>query len=359
MLRALRGVVFLLCLAILASCAGGKFGGLGAASCPALGSGDPMQANFSADVKANAEVRAFVAATKDLMDASLKMEALATQACRAMGKDLGVPDSAMASNSDEPGASAKAACGALSAQIDAVFRAGIQVKVQASPPQCQVDASAKAQCEGSCSAQVDPGQIVASCEPAKLSGFCQGRCEGQCEGRCNGQCNGQCSAKDAQGNCAGQCSGTCSGGCDATCHAKCEGQWQAPKCEGSVQGPSASAECQGSCNARAELRAQCTPGQVQVQVNQQNEMSMRLVATLQANLPWLLQAQLALGQRIMGSAQAVVQIGGRLPKVIGNAGMQAVACVAAAANASVEATARIDVSVKASANVSGKVGAGG
>lgn len=359
MLRVLRSLVFFLCFAVLASCAGGKFGGLGAAACPALGSGDPMQANFSADVRANAEVRAFVAATKDLMDASIRMEALATQACRAMGKDLGVPDSAMSTDDDAPGAKAKAACGALSAQIDAVFRAGIQVRVQAQPPQCQVDVQAKAQCEGSCNVQVDPGQIVASCEPAKLSGYCQGRCEGTCEGRCNGQCQGTCSAKDAQGNCAGTCQGTCSGGCDATCHAKCEGQWQAPKCEGSVQGPSASGECQGSCNARADLRAQCTPGAVNVQVSQQTEMGMRLMATLQANLPYLLQAEFALGKRVMASAQAVVQIGGRLPKVIGQAGMQAMACVAAAANASVEATARIDVSIKASASVSGKVGAGG
>ncbi len=359
MFRAFRLLILVLCFGFLASCTDGKFGGLGAAACPQLGSGDPMQASFSADVRANAEVRAFVAASKDLVEASMRMEALATQACRAMGHDLGIPDQAMTSSDDSPGSSAKAACGALGAQIDAVFRAGIQVRVQATPPQCQVDASVKAQCDASCNVQVDPGRIVAECEPARLSGYCQGRCGGTCEGRCSGQCQGQCSAQDAQGNCAGTCNGTCSGSCDATCHAKCEGEWQAPKCEGSVQGPSASADCQGNCQARADLRAQCTPGQVSVQVNQQTEMAMRLSATLQANLPFLLQAEFALGKRVLGDVQVVVQSGGRLPKIVGNAGAQAVACIAAAANASVEASARINVSVKASASVSGRVGAGG
>ncbi|MBK7580282.1 MAG: hypothetical protein IPI67_08775 [Myxococcales bacterium] len=343
---------------VSASCMDGKFGALGGLACPALGSGDPMQMSFSANAKANAEVRAFVAATKDLMQASIQMEALATTACTNMGRDLGVPDQAMKAKNDEPGASAKAACGALSAQVDWILKQGIQISVQAAPPQCQMDFQAKAQCEGQCNVQVDPGQIVAQCEPGKLSGYCQGTCQGQCEGRCNGQCNGQCSAVDAQGRCAGTCNGTCNGGCDATCHASCQGQWQSPKCEASVQGPSASGECQGSCNARASLRAQCTPGQVNVSVSQNAEAAMRLAATLRANLPYLIQAEVGLGKRVLGDVKVVVDIGGRLPKVIGNAGAQAVACVAAAANASVQASVRINVSVQASANVSGRVGAG-
>lgn len=355
-----RAVLAFAFIALLASCMDSRFGALGGAACPALmGSGDPMQMNFSANAKANAEVKAFVAATKDLMQVSMQMEAIATTACRNMGRDLGIPDQAMTPKKDEPGAAAKAACGALSVQIDSILRQGIQVQVQASPPSCQADLQAKASCEGQCNVQVDPGQIVAQCEPAKLSGYCQGRCEGRCEGTCNGQCQGQCSAVDAQGRCVGQCNGTCSGQCNATCHAKCEGQWQAPKCEGYVQGPSASGECQASCNARASFRAQCTPGQVNVNVNQNAEMAMRLAATLRANLPALIQAQVGLGKRLLGDIKVVVDVGGRLPKVIGNAGMQAAACVAAAANASVQASVRVNVSIQASASVSGKVGAGG
>lgn len=335
---------------------GGKYGPLGA-TCPALVSGDPMQAQFSVNARANAKVRAFVAAAKSLVEASVQMEALATEACRNMARDLGVPEEATRPRNDDPGASAQAACGALSAQIDSILRAGIQVSVQATPPQCQANVQAKAACEGSCNVEVDPGQIVAQCEPGKLSGYCQGRCVGRCEGVCQGQCQGQCSAVDAQGQCNGQCNGTCNGGCSATCHARCEGQWQAPKCEGHVTPPSADAECNASCHAKAQLEAQCTPAQVNVQTNANAEMAMRLAATLRTHLPYLLKAEIGLGKRVIQDAQVVVKVGGELPKIIGDAGAQAVACVAAASSAAVSASARINVSVQASASVSGKVGA--
>jgi hypothetical protein len=105
------------------------------------------------------------------------------------------------------------------------------------------------------------------------------------------------------------------------------------------------------------VNAQCTPAQVQVQVGQNVEMAARLAATLQANLPQLLHAQLALGQRLMGDVQVVVDVGAQLPRIVGNAGAQALACIAAASEASVQASASIRVSVQASASVSGRVGA--
>ena len=335
---------------------GGKYGPFGAA-CPQISSGDPLQASFSANARANAKVRAFVAAAKDLAELSLQMEAMAAEACTRMARDLAVPDQELAPKSDEPGERAKVACGVLSARIDMILRQGIQVRVQAQPPACQADLQAKAHCEGMCDVDVDPGYIVASCEPARLSGYCQGRCVGRCEGRCSGDCQGNCAARDASGHCAGQCDGNCSGGCDATCHARCEGQWQAPKCEGMVKPPSADAECNASCNARASFRAQCQPARVLVQVNQTGELAARLMATLQANLPQLLQAEIALGKRILGDVRVVVEVGAQLPKVVGEAGAQALACIAAGASASVQASARIDVTVKASASVTGRVGA--
>ena len=88
------------------------------------------------------------------------------------------------------------------------------------------------------------------------------------------------------------------------------------------------------------------------------DAAMRLAATLRANLPYLLQAEIGLGKRVLGDVKVVVDVGGRLPKIIGNAGAQAVACVAAAAHASAQASVRINVSVQASASVSGRVGAG-
>ncbi len=348
--------LLLVALGVLFSCTGGGgFGALGGAACPALTSGDPMAFQFSANAKANAKVKAFVVAARSLVDVSIEMEALATKACSNMGRDLGIPDAQMAPKGDEPGASVKAACGALSARIDMILKSGIGVRAQVQAPQCQADFQAKARCDAACDVQVDPGQIIAQCEPGKLSGYCQGRCDGRCEGTCQGQCNGQCSAVDAQGNCNGQCNGTCSGGCSATCHASCQGQWQAPKCEGHVTPPSVDAECNASCSATANLRAQCTPGQVMVQTNANTEAAMRLVQTLQVNLPWLIKAELGLGRRVAGDVKTVVQIGGQLPKIVGDAGAQAMACIAGAAHASAQASVRINVSIQASASVNGKV----
>jgi hypothetical protein len=297
-------------------------------------------------------------AARDLNGLSLQMESEATTACRNMGHDLGLSDMQMAPQSGNPGASAQAACNAVSMQIDGILRQGIQVRVQATPPQCQANLNAKASCDASCSAQVDPGAIVAQCQPARLSGMCQGRCTGQCDGTCQGQCQGTCMARDAAGNCAGQCQGTCVGSCGGTCHFRCEGQWQAPRCEGYVQPPSADAECNASCNAHANFNASCTPAYVQVQGFQNTDMALRLAATLRTNLPLLLHAEIALGRRLAGDVRTVVDMGAQLPRVVGDAGAEGMACIAAASSASVQASARIDVSVQASANVSGRVGAG-
>lgn len=353
-------VVLLAVPALVSSCyGGGVYGPLGA-TCPQLSSNmDPLNAHFSANAQADAKIRTFVSAAKDLVTVSVQMQNEAAQACQRMGHDLGVPPAQMQpEDSEKPGASAQAACNAVAARIDAIMRQGIQIRVQGYPPRCQANMQAKAQCNAACQVQVSPAQIVAQCQPARLSGYCNGTCQGQCDGSCNGQCQGQCSAKGPNGQCAGQCNGTCTGGCNGTCHASCRGTWQAPKCEGSVQGPSANGECNASCNAKAEFRASCTPAQINVMTNANTQEAMRLVATLRANLPELLHAELALGKRLVGSARVVVNIGGQLPKVVGNAGAQALACVAAAANASVKASARINVSIQASASVSGRVGAG-
>jgi hypothetical protein len=353
--RVASGILPLLSAALL-HCTGFGESSLGATACPQLhGAGSALGASYSADARASAKVGAFVQASKDLMNVSLQMEGEAAEACTRMGYDLGLSPAQMAPR-DGLGGKAAGACGAAAARIDAILRQGMRVSASVTPPQCQASASAEAQCQGSCSATVTPAEIVARCEPARLSGMCQGRCTGRCDGTCRGDCNGQCAVRDAQGKCAGACSGDCIGACDATCHARCEGQWQAPRCEGSVQGPSADAECQGSCRAHADVQASCTPAIVVVQPVQGGDMALRLAATLQANLPLLLHAELALGRRLIGDVQVVGQIGAQLPRILGAAGSRALACVAAAADATASASARINVSVQASASVSGKVG---
>ncbi|HEX6273829.1 MAG TPA: hypothetical protein VFZ53_12360 [Polyangiaceae bacterium] len=341
-----------------AGCQDAHFGSFANAACPHFGGQtDLANARISANARANAKIRTFLIAARDVSNVSVQMEAQATQACRAMGRDLGVSDAQMAPRSNDPGAAAQAACGAVSAQIDGILRQGVEVRVQATPPACQANASAKARCDAACDVELDPGAIVAQCEPARLSGYCRGQCRGRCDGTCNGQCQGTCSARDAQGNCAGQCQGTCTGTCSATCHASCQGQWEAPKCEGMVRPPSADADCNASCSAHAELSATCQPGRVEVQGTENVDMALRLAATLRANLPLLLHAEIALGKRIAGSVKTVVDVGAQLPRVVGEAGAEGLACIAAGSNASVQASMRINVSIQASASVTGRVGA--
>lgn len=117
-------------------------------------------------------------------------------------------------------------------------------------------------------------------------------------------------------------------------------------------------ECAASCRAHAKAQASCSPARVTVQASQNAQAAARLVQTLQANLPQLVHAQITLGQRLMEDARIVAQVGAELPKLVGQAGAQAAACIAAAAEASAHASVRIQVSVRASASVTARAGAG-
>jgi hypothetical protein len=314
--------------------------------------------HVSDNAVADGKVRTFIASAKDLVSISMQMESEVLDACRRMAYDLAINQAELTPrNPEQPGAAAAAACAAVSARIDLIMRQGAWIQAQVNPPQCQANLQAKAHCDGACTATVDPGRIIAACEPAQLTGYCVGTCHGQCDANCHGQCIGQCQGPLYNGQCADHCDGLCNGGCDGVCHAQCQGSWQGPKCQGYVQPPSADAECNASCSAQADFRGYCTPPQVFVRSNQNFEGTIRLAQTLQANLPELVHAEVALGRRLGGQARVLVSVGSQLPRVMGEAGAEAAACVAAASSATVNASMRIDVSIQASASVTGKVGA--
>lgn len=328
----------------------------GAVACPELtGGGSAFGVRYTAKAELNAQIGAFVQAAKDLQRLSAQMDAEVTNACKKIGADIGVNPAAMQPR-ENVGAST-AACGAVRAQIDALLKGGVTLKASYTPPKCNVDASAKASCDAKCKVEVDPGEIVAKCEPGKLSGRCQGTCKGQCEGKCSGKCNGECTAKNAQGQCVGECKGTCEGSCSATCHASCQGTWQAPKCEGHVTPPKVDADCKASCQASVSISAHCTRPQLQVQASANAEALGKLIASLTAHVPALLTAEFKLGKEIAGDVKVLVHLGGQLRGKLQGAGEKAVACVSAAATAVATASASINVSVQASVSVSAKAGA--
>lgn len=357
---ALRSGLILGTLLFVQSCySGGVYGPLGA-TCPALNAPDPLTVHVSSNAVADGKVRTFVASAKDLVNVSLQMESEVLDACRRMANDLGInPAEMVPRDSNHPGATAQAACAAVSSRIDAMLRQGAQVQVQVVPPQCQANLQAKAYCDGACTVVLDPGRIVAECEPARLSGFCSGNCMGQCDTNCRGQCVGQCQGSIYNGQCMGHCEGVCRGSCDGTCHAYCQGNWQSPQCQGYVQPPNADAECNASCRAQADFRGYCTAPQVYARASQNFDATVRLAQTLQANLPELIHAELALGRRLAGSGRVLINVGSQLPNVLVDAGGQALACVAAASSGVATASMRIDASIQASASVTGRVGASG
>src|SRR5690348_12489027 len=111
-------------------------GGLDTAVCPELGGG-AMRGSFTADAKANANIRAFVQASSDLGKLAAKVEADVAGACERMGRDLGIPVLQMGNSTDTK-------CAAVAAKIDAILKAGANVSMKASvtPPECKVNANA-------------------------------------------------------------------------------------------------------------------------------------------------------------------------------------------------------------------------
>lgn len=362
----LVGGLLVACNGELGAFGGGTGGILGNLACPEL-QGGAMNAHFDADARANATIRAFVTASGDLASVAAKAEAEVGAACERMGHDLGVPPEQMAARDGQNRVAA--ACHAVSVRIDGILRTGVSasIKAQVTPPECRVSADAEASCNGQCAVNVDPGYVKAHCEPGHLYGRCEGSCSGQCNGTCNGECQGECAGQgqasgggaSAAGHCAGQCKGTCRGTCSADCHGNCSVDFKEPKCDVAIKAPSADARCSGSCRAHANLTAQCTPPRVDVRASVETGEMGKLVATLRANLPALLTAEIAYGARIGADVQTLVRTGAELPQAFGQISAHAGACVAAAANACLSAQASIHVSVQASASISGKAGVHG
>jgi hypothetical protein len=324
------------------------------AACPEWGSGKPLGASFTGKADVDATLGAFMQASLDIQRIAVQSETNVANACIKMGRDLGIAEDKLKSQDDDK---VSVPCAAVAAHIDMLMNGGVKLSVAYEPPSCQMDASFKSKCEAECDIEVDPGKVVAECEPAKLSGYCSGTCSGSCEGTCNGTCSGECSAKDAKGNCVGECKGTCTGKCDSTCHAKCEGEWKAPRCEVEVEQSKAKADCSASCEASADFRASCRPAKVAIKQEGNVEAATKLAATLKANLPALLQAQIRLGKQLAGDLQVVIKTGNKLRGELQGAGSKAIACVSAAVQGLASASVKINVSVKASASVSGKAGA--
>jgi hypothetical protein len=110
-------------------------------------------------------------------------------------------------------------------------------------------------------------------------------------------------------------------------------------------------ECAVLCSAQAALYAQCTLPAVSVVASSEIADVMKLVRSLENNLPALLYAEIALGKRLVSHAEQAVVISTRLPGDLKDAGPRGVACAALAATTTGRAVARLKAVVDQSAAV--------
>lgn len=349
---------------------------------------DLSTADWGIDGSANVTFSAFMQATADFAGVTTAVVNDVASACQQMAVDMGADETEVT----ETDAAARAThwCQLAVAQINAVVKANGTIKIVAQPPSCQFSASAQANCEAKCTADVsceaELGDVKARCDPGKLSGKCDAQCTGSCEGSanlavqcqgtcsgtCEGQCNGNCSATGAGGECKGSCDGTCNGECRGSCavdagaNVQCEGnctggcsvELRAPKCTAELTPPSAmcqgDAECSGSCNASASAKAECTPGSVEIEAT--GNIDATAIASLKLNLPKILLIAQARGEVLLQNAQVVVDLGVKVSADAPNLSVKAGLCVLPAAEAIATSLDNLQASVQASGSIVTAVG---
>ena len=294
------------------------------------------------------------------------------------------------------------------------------VSVDFEPPKCSASLSATANCQANCdvNASCDIKATPPVCMGGKLSvecsggctaeagatlactGSCSGSCSGSCKASggvtvdCHGKCDGTCSAGamgsttgtgiQADGSCQGQCDGTCTlaadapkltctGTCDGSCDAKCSGtatvkakcdgtcdaDYTPLKCEGGTLtgGCMVDANCQGSCNASASAKAECTPPSVSVTATAKAGLKadgqlqlQTAIASLEANLPKILVVFKARGASFTSSLTAAVEAGGKLT-ASGKLNAKGVVCGALIVDTMATASGNFATSLTAAGNV--------
>jgi hypothetical protein len=130
------------------------------------------------------------------------------------------------------------------------------------------------------------------------------------------------------------------------------GAWQ--RC-GGVCDVNADPECRASCQAHANVHASCRQGQVSVRASTGGEQAAALIATLNANMAALIEAEQTTGQRLLNDAGAIAQVGGSLGRSSKDADSKARACIGASKDVAGEAALRMRVSVRSAALITSRV----
>ncbi len=361
--------------------------------------------DFGVDASYKDEFAVIAQAAGDMSAAASGALADVESACLAIATDLGATATELELSGATGDARVTAACNLATSKIKAVAPTTIAFAI--TPAVCSLSVKAQAACQGKCSVEgkcdikVNPpvctgGKLEISCKgeckaSAGVSIDCEGSCTGQCTGECratgasvdcNGRCEGTCEGStDSKGNCNGKCNGnckltggvSCSGQCDGSCTASCKGSATASvKCSGSCDGEyepirctggkleggcKVDAQCSASCDASLQAKAECTPPSVTITSNASSEQVASLFATLERNLPALLNMLQGRGEAFVNSAKALADSLGTLANNTDKLGVKGVGCVASILEAAGNASAGATVALSASVNVTGAVGA--
>ena len=358
-------------------------------------------ATLDASVDVDANVRLFVDATAELHGVTQEMKVAVRDACANIALDLGAQDTwstfgdddACISNDEGTGA-----CDAARVMIEGVLEASATVEANlalvVSRGRCFMDYDLQRECEQKCWLEqtCEPGDVVQRCEPGELSVVCEGSCNagavcegnmqvaancmGQCESECQGECKGECVAADGtktqddpncRGKCSSACNGTCRGLCkveaeagiecgvSVSCKGGCTGEFTEPKCESIFLPPTCSVDqkCQESCNAKVVAHRVCEPAQIQLSgdVTVMGDAGATLKATLEANLPKLLDAAEVQGRLALEAMESITVTGQAVVEGSGDLSGKSIACAGAATKASIELAATLKVLIEASTEI--------
>jgi hypothetical protein len=360
---------------------------------------------ITADIGGGAQAQIAVQAIADLAGVASVMIDDLTVACRNIAQDLDAPkdkqDAAEAKTDKRD--KVKAWCELAVGQIGS-FKGSAKLTINVQPPVCEANISAKASCQGSCSAEgscdikanpptCEGGSLEVACKgectakagaTLKCEGSCSAECSGSCEAsggvECAGKCDGTCEASggtndgiQADGTCKGTCKGTCevtapgatcSGSCKGECKGSCTGTAEASvKCDGECKadyeplkctggelkgGCQVDAKCEANCDASVKAKAECKPPSVAIEFQGAADAKLnKLKATLEANLGFIYGAE--------AKVKALVDISGTLSGNVDGLVEIKAACLPAVARAIDGAVSDIGVSVQVSGSIVGSV----
>ena len=365
---------------------------------------DELDSSDVSSAKVDADVKIYMQASVDLRAVAARVKTAVKTACVNVATDLGAQDTWTALGDDDDSIANEhgtGACDAANARIqaimesDAASRANFALVIAQGA--CHTDFQTQASCDQTCttSGSCDPGTVETRCTPGELSVVCDDRCtansycegnaqvEAQCKGQCEAECHGKCHGMwvgedgkkhdgdhedmDCNGKCAGSCEGTCTGRCkidaeegvacgaNVRCKGGCTTSYTDPVCESVYTPPmcNVSTSCEDSCQAHVSATRTCDPPTVKLFADTSvSDDVAKLVATVNANLPPLVQVGIEEGKEIRDVAVRLQASGTKLLDRAGSLDGKSLACGTAATQVAAKAAGTVSVSVDAGANVS-------